>query len=105
MSVPAIVLAGDLRAAKAIYGESKVYLEIAGRPLVAHVATALQTTPEVSEVWVVGDAERLEAVLGTPVVQESLCKPLHIVAQFRNVYENGMETYRRALPGAPPLSV
>jgi len=58
-AIPAIVAAGDRRAAKAVYGQSKVYLELGGRPLVAHVVAALQEVPEVSEVWVVGNAERL----------------------------------------------
>jgi hypothetical protein len=58
--------------------------------------------PEVSEVWVVGNAQRLETVLADPAVQSGLRKPLHIVSQFRNLYENGWETYRRTLPGAPP---
>ena len=63
--VPAIVAAGDAQgAARAIYGESKAYLEVAGRPLVAHVVAVLQRVPEVSEVWVVGNAERLAKVLG-----------------------------------------
>ena len=38
--VPAVVAAGDRRASKRIYGESKVYLEVGGRPLVAHVVAA-----------------------------------------------------------------
>ena len=29
-------------------------------------------------------------------------KPLHLVPQFRNLYENAWETYRRLLPGAGP---
>ena len=53
MSIPAIVTAGDQRAAKAVYGESKVYLEMGGRPLVANVVSVLQQVPEVSAVWVV----------------------------------------------------
>ena len=61
--VPAIVTAGDKRAAKAVYGESKVYLEVEGVPLVARVVTVLQHVPEVSEVLVVGDATRLEGAL------------------------------------------
>jgi 2-C-methyl-D-erythritol 4-phosphate cytidylyltransferase len=63
-AVPAIVTAGDRRAAKAVHGESKVYLEVGGRPLVAHVVATLQRVPEISEVWVVGDADRLAAALG-----------------------------------------
>lgn len=102
MSVPAIVVAGDLRAARAIRGESKAYLELEGRSLVAHAVAALQAVPEVSEVWVVGNAERLQAVLGREDLRAALRKPLHLVPQFRNLYENGWETYRRLLPGAGP---
>ena len=103
MSVPAIVAAGDLRAAKAIHGESKAYLEIAGASLVARTIATLQAVPEVSEVWVVGNAERLHRVLDArPAARHALRKPLHVVPQFRNLYENGWETYRRLLPDAGP---
>jgi GTP:adenosylcobinamide-phosphate guanylyltransferase len=100
MQLPAIVTAGDLRAARAIHGESKPYVELGGRPLVAHVVAALQRVPEVSAVWLVGDAPRLERLFGTPALRAELRKPLQIVPQFRNLYENGWETYRRLLPGA-----
>jgi hypothetical protein len=100
--LPAVVAAGDRRAAKAVHGESKPYLTLAGRPLVAHVVVLLQAVPEVSEVWVVGDAARLEALFAEPALRATLRKPLHVVPQFRNLYENGWETYRRLLPGAGP---
>jgi len=102
MPIAAIVTAGDRRASKAVYGDSKVYLELGARPLVAHVVLALQSVPEISEVWVVGDAERLEAVFARPDIRREIDKPLHVVAQFRNLFENGWETYRRLLPGAGP---
>ncbi len=101
-SIPAIIAAGDRKAAKDVLGQSKVYLEVAGRPLVAHVVTALQDVPEISEVWVVGNAERLEAALSDAPFQAGLKKPLQIVPQFRNLYENAWQTYRRLLPGAGP---
>lgn len=102
MSVPAVVAAGDRRAARAVHGESKPYLLLDGRPLVAHVVEQLQAVPEVSEVWVVGDAARLERVFADPAERKRLAKPLHVVPQFRNLYENAWETYRRLLPGAGP---
>jgi hypothetical protein len=102
VGLPAIVTAGDLRAARAVYEESKVYLQVEGEPLVAHVVRALQRVDEVDAVWVVGDSARLEAALCDERVQKDLCKPLHIVEQFRNLSENSWETYRRSLPGAPP---
>ncbi len=95
--LPAIVTAGDTRAAKAVYGDSKVFLEVAGRPLVAHVVATLQSVPEVSEVWVVGNRARLEAVFADPAVRAEISKPLFIVEQFRSLMENSWETFRRVL--------
>ncbi len=100
--LPAIVTAGDQRAARAVYGDSKVYLCVAGRPLVAHVVATLQRVPEVSEVWVVGNDQRLREVFSDPALRAELAKPLQLVPQFRSLYENGWQTYRRLLPGAPP---
>jgi molybdopterin-guanine dinucleotide biosynthesis protein A len=100
--IPAIVTAGDRGAARLVYGQSKAYLEVAGRPLVAHVVAMLQDVAEVSEVWVVGDAARLEEALGEPALRGQLAKPLHIVEQHDNLYENAWETFKLTLPGAGP---
>ncbi|MBJ18829.1 MAG: hypothetical protein CL933_05320 [Deltaproteobacteria bacterium] len=99
MSVPAIVTAGDSRAAKAVYGTSKVYLEVDGLALVAHVVRALQSCPEIDAVWVVGDPPRLEEALGCERLRSTLKKPLHIVEQQRDLLSNCWETYRRILSG------
>jgi GTP:adenosylcobinamide-phosphate guanylyltransferase len=99
-SVPAIVAAGDTKAARAVYGESKAYLEIGGRTLIASIVSVLQRVPEVSEVWVVGNAERLAKALGEETLRRELVKPLTIVPQYRNLYENAWHSYRRLLPGA-----
>jgi|GEM_PF-170806 len=102
VSIPAIVTAGDGPASKAVRGENKVYLEVAGQPLVARVVSVLQQVPEISEVWVVGNAERLEAVLSDPEIRARIHKPLHVVQQFRNLYENAWKTFRMLLPEAGP---
>jgi GTP:adenosylcobinamide-phosphate guanylyltransferase len=102
LGIPAIITAGDRGAAKSIYGESKVYLEVGGRTMVASVVAALQHVPEVSEVWVVGDAARLNEVLSEKGLVDQLSKPLHISEQHANLYENAWQTYRQTLPGAPP---
>ncbi len=99
MGVPAIVTAGDSRAAKAVYGQSKVYLEVDGLPLVAHVVLTLQDCPEVDSVWVVGDTAKLEAALGSERVKQALRKPLNIVPQQRDLISNAWETFRRFLSG------
>ncbi len=100
-ALPAIVTAGDSRAAKAVYGENKVFLPVAGLPLVAHVVLTLQRVPEVSEVWVVGNRERLEEVFARPDLRGAVEKPLHFVAQGRSLLENAWETYRCVLAQDP----
>ena len=100
MQIPAVVTAGDRGAAKAVHGESKGYLDIGGRPLVAHVVATLQSVPEVSEIWVVGDAERLGSVLAAEPLHRALHKPVYVVPQQTNLYENAWSAYRRLLSGA-----
>ena len=101
MGIPAVVAAGDRGAAKAVHGESKVFLDIEGRPLVAWVVGCLQEVPEVSEVWVVGDSERLRQAFARPDLAAGIAKPLHLVEQSRNLLENLWQAYRRVVPGAP----
>ena len=62
---------------------------------------APQQVPEISAVWVVGDAERLRAVFSDAAIASELTKPLHVVPQFRSLYENAWETFRRSLTGPP----
>jgi GTP:adenosylcobinamide-phosphate guanylyltransferase len=102
VSIPAIVTAGDGPASKAVCGDNKVYLEVGGQPLVARVVSVLQHVPEISEVWVVGNAERLDAIFSDPEFRAQVHKPLHVVQQFRNLYENAWKTFRLLLPAAGP---
>ena len=63
MRVQAVLLAGDRGASRAVRGQSKTFVEVAGKPMVVHVIEALLHTPEVSEVYVVGDPVRLAKVV------------------------------------------
>ncbi len=100
-TVPAIVAAGDSRAAKAINGESKVFLEIEGLALVAHVVLVLQDVPEIDSVWVVGNRERLAKVFDDRRVRERLTKPLYVIPQLESLLANAWEGYRCVLSGHP----
>ena len=101
--VPAIVTAGDAKAARAIYGESKAYLVVAAaparRPRRSPRSSACPRSPRSGWSATPRASRRCSA---SPRCARELRKPLHVVPQFRNLYENAWETYRRALPGAPP---
>jgi len=102
VGISAIVMAGDRGAAKPIYGQSKVYLEIDGLPMVVRIVLVLQLVAQIDEVWIVGDFDRLEALFADPEIRRQIHKPLHITAQHANLYENAWETFKRTLPGAGP---
>jgi GTP:adenosylcobinamide-phosphate guanylyltransferase len=96
-TLSAVITAGDAVASKAIYGQSKAFLAVAGRPMVVRLVLTLQQVPEVSDVWVVGNLSRLKEAFDRPDVQAELQKPLHLVEQGRNLLENAWETYRKIL--------
>jgi GTP:adenosylcobinamide-phosphate guanylyltransferase len=101
VGVQAVLLAGDRGAAKAVRRRSKAYLEVAGKPMVVHVAEALLHTPEVSEVFVVGDPVKLEKVIseyGCLRLAAARGRPLHVVPQRQSLFENIWHTFLRALP-------
>ena len=62
-SVQAVLLAGDRGASKAVRGASKGFVKVAGKPMVVHVLEALLHTPEVNEIFAVGDPIKLEKAI------------------------------------------
>jgi GTP:adenosylcobinamide-phosphate guanylyltransferase len=101
MSVQAILLAGDRGAAKAVKGRSKAFIEVAGKPMLVHVLESLLHTPEVGEVFIVGDAIRLEKVVtdyGCLQLAARRSCPIHIVPQRNSLFENVWHTFLRTLP-------
>jgi GTP:adenosylcobinamide-phosphate guanylyltransferase len=99
--IQAVLLAGDRRAARAVAGHSKAFVPVAGRPMLVHVLESLLHTPEVSEVFVVGDPVRLEKTLGEHGLLDlaaSRGRPVHVLPQRETLYENVWHAFLRALP-------
>ena len=73
--------------------------------MVVHVLEALLHTPEISEVYVVGDAIRLERAIarhGCLQLGAASACPIHIVPQRETLYENVWHTFLRTLPPGTP---
>jgi GTP:adenosylcobinamide-phosphate guanylyltransferase len=101
----AILLAGDRRASRAVRGTSKAYLPLAGKPMLVHVLEALLRTPEVDEVFVVGDPVRLEKALadhGCVALAAASGRAVHLVPQRATLFENVWSAFLRALPPGDP---
>ncbi|MEE9280025.1 MAG: NTP transferase domain-containing protein [Myxococcota bacterium] len=105
MQIQAVLVAGDKGASRAIGGTSKTFAELAGKPMFVHVLETLLQTPEVNEVYVVGDASRLElAIAQHRCVELGATRgcPVHVVPQRSSLYENVWETFQLALPPGEP---
>jgi len=99
----AVLVAGDRGHSRAVRGQSKTFVEVAGRPMVVHVIEALLHTPEISEVYVVGDPIRLEKAItehGCLQLAAARACPIHIVPQLRSLYENVWHTFLRTIPAS-----
>ncbi|MFI5314246.1 MAG: nucleotidyltransferase family protein [Myxococcota bacterium] len=103
MGIQAILVAGDRGASRAVRGTSKAFVEVAGRPMVVHVLEALLHTPEVSEVYLVGNPARLSAAVasfGCLALAAARGCPIHVVPQRETLYANVWYTFLRTIaPG------
>ncbi len=102
--VQALLLAGDGRHSRSIAGRSKGFVEIAGRPMFLHVLETLLKTPEVCEIFVVGNAPAIEAELRRSDLLErafALGCPVHVIPQRATLYENVWHGFLAAQPPGP----
>ncbi len=99
--IQAILLAGDRGYARSVGGRSKAFVEVCGRPMVVHVLEALLHTPEVAEIFLVGDAIRLEKALaeyGLLQLAAARACPIHVLPQRETLYQNVWSAFLRTLP-------
>ena len=105
MRVQAILVAGDRGASRAVRGRSKAFVELAGKPMVVHVLESLLHTPEISEIYLVGNPARLERAIadyGCLALAAARGCPVHVVPQRESLYANVWHTFLRTLrPGVP----
>ncbi len=105
MGVQAVLLAGDRGASRSVRGCSKGFLDICGKPMLVHVLESLLHTPEVDEVFVVGNAPRIERAIhehGCLTLAASLGRPIHVMPQRDSLYENVWHAFLRTLPSPDP---
>ncbi len=105
MGIQAVLVAGDRGYSRSVRGRSKAFVEIGGKPMIVHVLEALIHTPEVDEVYVVGNDRRIESALREngvlPLATARGC-PIHVVPQRRSLYENVWHTFQRTQSATNP---
>jgi len=90
MSVDAVIVAGDGRAARKVFKKNKALLDVAGKPIISHIVEVLKDCPDIGNIVVVGPKDSFQEVIGGFDV--------HIASQKRSLAENGWEGFLQTLP-------
>lgn len=97
-----IVTAGDRGASRPVLQTNKVFLPIAGIPVINYVLSAVERARVTARIFVVGDKTRLEEVLSIANNPFQGRCPLTIVEQGNHLYDNVWSAFLHTLPGYEP---
>tara|TARA_B100000686_G_scaffold338995_2_gene412345 strand:+ start:264 stop:1256 length:993 start_codon:yes stop_codon:yes gene_type:complete len=95
--VDAILLAGEGESSFKVYNRHKAFLKINGKCIISYVLEALQMTESVRAIYLVGLKDKVTQALEESGIDMNYPKPLHIVQQRANLYENIWYTFLRTL--------
>jgi len=101
---PVVLLAGDKGHSRAVSGRSKAFVELAGRTMLEHVLEAILEAPELGDVYIVGDAPRIQKLLVDSHSIELAARKgrvLHVLPQRASLYENVWHAFLASLPVGP----
>ncbi len=96
-SYPVILAAGDKGRARLVHGTNKALLDLAGVPVFTHVLAALERSPSVDRIYMVGPKAALEKAMARPGIPFEGRKPLTFLDQWENLYQNVWNTFQSVL--------
>ncbi len=97
-----IVTAGDRGASRPVLKTNKVFLPIAGIPVINYVLSAVERARATARIFVVGDRARLEEALSVANNPFQGRCPITLIEQSNNLYDNIWKAFLHTLPGYEP---
>lgn len=94
----AILLAGEGESSYKVLNQHKAFLRLEDRCIVTHVIDALRQVPSVRSIYVVGQKERLARTFQEDGVDLKAPKPVRLLQQRENLYQNIWHTFLATLP-------
>ncbi|MFQ5451424.1 MAG: nucleotidyltransferase family protein [Nitrospinaceae bacterium] len=94
----AILVAGEGESSYKVYHQHKAFLKINGKCFINYVVEALQQADSVQKIYIVGLRDKLKETLEESKIDFKYPKPIHIVAQKENLYENIWHTFLQTIP-------
>ncbi len=102
----AIMLAGDRKAALPFCGINKAFLLLEGWPLFIHVLTALNQSPSIETIYIVGPRKAIMEAVEKALVDFLFTKKIEVLEQRDDLLENSVYAYEYAFScrtGPPAL--
>jgi molybdopterin-guanine dinucleotide biosynthesis protein A len=98
MKYDTILLAGDRKSSRSVFGRNKSLLEINGTPLFIHALSALQSVKDVGNIYIVGPKASIDELLQRHSDKLTTKKKTVVVEQRDTLYENVWDTFLSIIP-------
>jgi len=98
----ALLVAGEGKDSYKVYHQHKAFLSIEGKCVISYVIEALQKAKSVRSITITGPREALLKHLNADGINRNSPKPIHVLEQKRNLYENVWHSFLHTLPEEVP---
>ncbi len=98
----AILVAGEGKNSGQVYQRHKAFLPIEGKYVISYVIEALQGAESVRSITIVGPREEILKHMNEDGINPVSPKPIHVLEQKQNLYENVWYGFLHTLPEAVP---
>jgi len=94
----ALLVAGEGKNSYKVHHQHKAFLPIEGKCVISYVIEALQGSESVRSITITGQRDALLKHLDADGINRTSPKPIHILEQKRNLYENVWHSFLHTLP-------
>ena len=91
--IDAILVAGEGESSYKVYNQHKAFLKVEGKCIINYVLETLQKADSIDKIYVVGSKDSLTKTLKESGIDFQNPKPIHIVEQRANLFENIWNTF------------
>ena len=98
----ALLVAGEGKDSYKVYHQHKAFLPVDGKCAISYVIEALQKAKNVRSITITGPRDALLTHLDADGINRVSPKPVHVLEQKRNLYENVWHSFLHTLPEELP---
>lgn len=94
----AVLVAGEGESSYKVYHQHKAFLKINNKCIINYVVDALQKVNSIRDIYIVGLRDKLNEIFKSSEADFEYSKPIHIIPQKNNLYENIWHTFLQTIP-------